>query len=587
MSFPNRFGRELLGFAKRSGAPRKWSQDVRKSVSDGIQLCGAILADLEKQDWQQLEQDFEVLFNILEHACADSADTGHFCKPALDGWVYDELIVPVLRSAAAPRTKTLLACFDVIVEEEKELEFKVAGLIFVKVGETLLNYIEEMMAARKDFGSDLADTMLTAFKQHLLFLQEAELNLEAAAFPDHVGEKLMTTWVCQESAVERSEELAELLAALAEAHPSLAAYLRSRGLQQKAESWRTRLPDAKEPLGRLLTALARLPAADSNNEQQEGGSKGLKACAVCGSAPSANSAAEGGDGTAQVLYGIMNQGYGDDINLPRMSAIEPWLYEELIIPVLRSGEIRLVQESADPSSTAAAEEEHRLRWLFGAKCGLLQTLLASFEVITNEEQDSDYLLPFDLLTSVGWSLVPYVEARGQYADELALAFIKAFQAHPLYLQTAELSLDSVASSHAVHQEQLTECCEGCNTKHSQQLARVLAALAEAHPSLAGYLRSRGLRVKADSWHARLPGAQEPLSRLLKAFSALPATGSGLELPRQGSKGAKSCALCGAVRSSCGSSSGGSSSSEGQHSASSVLAALMAPSSKQQGESYHM
>ncbi len=29
------------------------------------------------------------------------------------------------------------------------------------------------MAARKDFGSDLADTMLTAFKQHLLFLQEA------------------------------------------------------------------------------------------------------------------------------------------------------------------------------------------------------------------------------------------------------------------------------------------------------------------------------------------------------------------------------------------------------------------------------
>ncbi len=39
---------------------RKWSQDVRKSVSDGIQLCGAILADLEKQDWQQLEQDFEV-----------------------------------------------------------------------------------------------------------------------------------------------------------------------------------------------------------------------------------------------------------------------------------------------------------------------------------------------------------------------------------------------------------------------------------------------------------------------------------------------------------------------------------------------
>ena len=71
-------------------------------------------------------------------------------------------------------------------------------------------------------------------------LLAAELNLEGAAFPDQVKEELMVTWCCEECAVERSEELAGMLAVLAEAHPSLAAYLHSHGLQQKAESWRAR-----------------------------------------------------------------------------------------------------------------------------------------------------------------------------------------------------------------------------------------------------------------------------------------------------------------------------------------------------------
>ena len=39
---------------------------------------------------------------------------------------------------------------------------------------------------------------------------------------------------------KRTRKLAAMLAALAEAHPSLAAYLRSRGMLQAAESWRAR-----------------------------------------------------------------------------------------------------------------------------------------------------------------------------------------------------------------------------------------------------------------------------------------------------------------------------------------------------------
>ena len=62
-----------------------------------------------------------------------------------------------------------------------------------------------------------------------------------------------------------------------------------------------RLPGAQQPLGKLLTALARLPAADSSKQQQqEGGSKALKACALCGTVPSVNSGAQHGDGSDQV-----------------------------------------------------------------------------------------------------------------------------------------------------------------------------------------------------------------------------------------------------------------------------------------------
>ena len=49
----------------------------------------------------------QLLYGILKHACADCS-TDRFRKPALDGWVYDALIVPVLRSAA-PRTRVKAA----------------------------------------------------------------------------------------------------------------------------------------------------------------------------------------------------------------------------------------------------------------------------------------------------------------------------------------------------------------------------------------------------------------------------------------------------------------------------------------------